>query len=204
MTLTNNIFYLGLLPVLFLQAVGSTLYFVIFDNAGNAGGIYVLTKILLLISPLVICQLGLCLIKPRMTSSIRESLFLGIVIGAFIFATIILSAWLCQDLLTVSSPKILEKINAFHLTNFFLPFAIFFSLAHSLLEEYFWRWFVFRGLQTKLPIPHAIIADSLFFGSHHFIVLSQLFPLFLALVFTLAVIFGGIIFACSIKKPVDS
>jgi membrane protease YdiL (CAAX protease family) len=51
----------------------------------------------------------------------------------------------------------------------------FYSLAHSLLEEYYWRWFVFgqlRGLSRPLP---AVAVSAAAFAGHHVIVLSAYF-----------------------------
>ncbi len=60
--------------------------------------------------------------------------------------------------------------------------AAFFALAffilgpHSLLEEYYWRWFVFGRLQRHLPWGWAVVLASLAFMSHHVFVLGYYFP----------------------------
>ncbi len=58
----------------------------------------------------------------------------------------------------------------------YILFALFLSLAHSLLEEYYWRWFVFGGLRAFLRRWPAIILSSLAFMGHHVIVLGVFFP----------------------------
>jgi len=71
-------------------------------------------------------------------------------------------------------------------------FSILFCLFHALLEEYYWRWFVFGGLLKYFsPILAGIIA-SIGFGLHHFIVLAQYFPFWITLLLGIAVIGGGL------------
>ncbi|MGE0757390.1 MAG: CPBP family intramembrane glutamic endopeptidase [Pirellulaceae bacterium] len=53
--------------------------------------------------------------------------------------------------------------------------AVFYALGHSFLEEYYWRWFVFRRWQQLVPLTGAVIASSLGFMAHHVLVLAQYF-----------------------------
>jgi hypothetical protein len=57
----------------------------------------------------------------------------------------------------------------------FILLAVFYSLLHSLLEEYYWRWFVFGQLDRWLPLPGAIAVSSLAFAAHHVLVLAHYF-----------------------------
>jgi membrane protease YdiL (CAAX protease family) len=50
--------------------------------------------------------------------------------------------------------------------------AVFIVAFHSLLEEYYWRWFVFGRLRLLLPHVPAIALSSLAFMAHHVVVLS--------------------------------
>ena len=70
------------------------------------------------------------------------------------------------------------KISAFGLTSpaFYLLFAVFLSLLHALLEEYYWRAFVFAELKKLVPVPVAVAISSLGFMAHHVIVLNVYFP----------------------------
>ncbi len=56
----------------------------------------------------------------------------------------------------------------------YLLLAVFYSVLHSLLEEYYWRWFVFGHLRRSLPVPAAAILSSLAFMSHHVLVVGEL------------------------------
>jgi uncharacterized protein len=53
--------------------------------------------------------------------------------------------------------------------------ALFYSLIHSLLEEYYWRWFVFGRLRQKISLTAAIAISSIAFMGHHVIVLGIYF-----------------------------
>ncbi|MFO0981402.1 MAG: CPBP family intramembrane glutamic endopeptidase [Planctomycetota bacterium] len=55
-----------------------------------------------------------------------------------------------------------------------LALAVFYSAAHSLLEEYYWRWFVFGELARRLPLAAAIALSSVGFMAHHVILIGQL------------------------------
>jgi membrane protease YdiL (CAAX protease family) len=58
----------------------------------------------------------------------------------------------------------------------YLAMAAFYSVFHSLLEEYYWRWFVFGWLKRHLRAWPALVLASLGFMAHHVIVLAVYFP----------------------------
>jgi membrane protease YdiL (CAAX protease family) len=53
--------------------------------------------------------------------------------------------------------------------------SLFYALIHSLMEEYYWRWFVFRRLRDLIGPPAAIAISGLGFMAHHVIVLAVYF-----------------------------
>lgn len=57
----------------------------------------------------------------------------------------------------------------------FLALATFYSLIHSALEEYYWRWFVFGRLRALVPVAAAIVISSLGFMAHHTLVVGIYF-----------------------------
>jgi hypothetical protein len=56
----------------------------------------------------------------------------------------------------------------------FLLLAVFYSVFHSGLEEYYWRWFLFGRLRRRLPFAGAAALASLAFALHHVLVIGQL------------------------------
>lgn len=76
--------------------------------------------------------------------------------------------------------------------------AIFIVLIHSLLEEYYWRWFVFGQLRRFVPVALAIALSSLAFMAHHVIILDAYLPgrfWSAAFPFALGIAVGGAVWA---------
>ena len=57
----------------------------------------------------------------------------------------------------------------------YVAVGVFYSLVHSFLEEYYWRWFVFAQLRRRVSLPWAIAISSLGFMTHHVILLGTFF-----------------------------
>jgi membrane protease YdiL (CAAX protease family) len=76
--------------------------------------------------------------------------------------------------------------------------ALFIVVAHSLLEEYYWRWFVFGHLRQLMRWTPALVLASLAFMAHHVIVLYVYLPgkfWSAALPLSLAIAVGGAVWA---------
>lgn len=91
--------------------------------------------------------------------------------------------------------EVREKVRSFGVTSVFafLALALFYSAIHSLLEEYYWRWFVFGRLDRWLWPAAAIGISGVAFAAHHVLVLQKYFgwdsPL--TWLFAAAVAIGG-------------
>ncbi len=57
----------------------------------------------------------------------------------------------------------------------YVALAVFYSAIHSLLEEYYWRWFVFGQLARLIDWRPAAIISGLAFAAHHVLVLAKYF-----------------------------
>jgi membrane protease YdiL (CAAX protease family) len=80
----------------------------------------------------------------------------------------------------------------------YLIMALFISVAHSVLEEYYWRWYVFGTLKRYVPVAAAIALASVGFTLHHIIILGVYFPeqfWTLAMPFSICVGIGGGVWA---------
>jgi membrane protease YdiL (CAAX protease family) len=101
--------------------------------------------------------------------------------------------------------KVQLKIQSMGLNSLgkFLALSIFYIFGHSLLEEYYWRWFVFDQLQQTLPPWRANLVASLGFMAHHVILLATFFgwdsPLTYLLSASVAV--GGCFWAWLFNRP---
>lgn len=163
---------------------------------------YAGSKIAQFVLPIVV----LLAIDPGRLRAIRLSLrgvWGGVALGLVTFA-VILGFYLLvlrdSPVLAGLADQIREKVTGFglHSPAGFVTLAVFLSLLHSFLEEYYWRWFVHAGLRERLPQAAAIALSSLAFAAHHVVVLHVYFPgrLWTAtLPFALAVATGGAIWA---------
>ena len=120
----------------------------------------------------------------------------------------IYSLWLKPAGIFVEPLKeMLAKLQGFGLDSRlgYIVLAVGYSVVHSWMEEYYWRWFVLNELRgteqladlDSRPLPVlALIISSLAFAAHHVIVLAGYFgwTSLWTYVFTAAVAFGGVIF----------
>ena len=99
-----------------------------------------------------------------------------------------------------TSTQVQHKLEEFGLTSAagYFALALFVSVIHSLLEEYYWRWFIFGHLRERVSPWSAGLLSSLAFMAHHVIVLWYYFPGHFADVvvpFSLAIAVGGGVWA---------
>jgi len=103
-----------------------------------------------------------------------------------------------SNLLIEPITAVRAKIQSFGVSSppVYLLLAIFYSAIHSLLEEYYWRWFVFGQLMRFCRLPIAIAVSSIGFAAHHVLVLGLYFgysgpAAIFTLLFTVAIVIGG-------------
>ncbi len=91
------------------------------------------------------------------------------------------------------------KVNGLgiHSPGAFILLGISYAVAHSLMEEYYWRWFVFARLAASARLPIAIAISSLGFMAHHVLVIGAYFGWTSAStwLFSFAVAVGGAVWA---------
>jgi membrane protease YdiL (CAAX protease family) len=130
---------------------------------------------------------------------LRFGLAFGLLVSAGLFA-IYFGALRGTHYLQATPAMIRGKVNDFGLATpaGFLVLGFFISVIHSLLEEYYWRWFVFGNLERLLPLLPALVVSALGFMAHHVIVLAIFCPgrfFTLALPLSLCVAAGGFVWA---------
>ena len=77
----------------------------------------------------------------------------------------------------------------------YLAFAAYLVLVNSLLEEYVWRWFVFRKCEVLLPGWAAVLASAVFFTVHHVVALRAQFGWAATTLGSLGVLVGGLVWS---------
>jgi membrane protease YdiL (CAAX protease family) len=135
--------------------------------------------------------------KPRMTG-VLEGLVFGAAVGGGMLAAY--HFWLKPaEFFSAATEPILAKLTGIGLLTplAFIVLGVFYSLAHSLMEEYYWRWFVFARLAEATRLPAAIAVSSLGFMAHHVLVIGFYFGWTSpeTWLFSFAVAIGGAVWA---------
>jgi membrane protease YdiL (CAAX protease family) len=73
----------------------------------------------------------------------------------------------------------------------YLAAAAAWTLVNSLIEEYVYRWFMFRQCEALIKGPTAILASAAIFTAHHVIAVGQYLDLRLTLLASTGVFVGG-------------
>jgi membrane protease YdiL (CAAX protease family) len=116
----------------------------------------------------------------------------GLLVGAAILGAYF--GWLRSSPLLAQAPaRIRGKMEEFGVASpaAFLALAAFLSIAHSFLEEYYWRWFVFGQLRTLVPVAPAIVLSSLGFMAHHVVIVWAYLPLLGVVLASIGIAMGG-------------
>jgi len=139
------------------------------------------------------------LLKPASASGIKLGITFGLLVTGLILG-VYYGFLRGSPLLGQTPAKLRAKLDEFGVGSLggYLALTVFLALAHSFLEEYFWRWFVFGQLRSLLPLTPAIGLSSLAFMAHHVIILYVYLPgrFFNAVLpFSLGVAVGGAFWA---------
>ena len=171
----------ALLFAITFPSVLTWVYFVLL--AESAAGLQLAAK-----SSGMVIQIGfplfwfVCMQKQRLSWSRpkRDGLLIGGLLGLAIVAAMFgaYHLWLKPSgAFDSAAPAVIEKIKGMGIdsTAKFAALSVFYAVLHSLLEEYYWRWFVFAQLRRVTALGPAIAISALGFMAHHVIVLSVFF-----------------------------
>jgi membrane protease YdiL (CAAX protease family) len=136
----------------------------------------------------------------RLSAPTISGLALGLTMGVVVAAIVVIAyfGWLAPTLYRIGTAhEVKEKLTAFQIDTpaKMIAMGVFYALLHSLLEEYYWRWFVFGRMRRLVPLPAAIAVSSIAFMGHHAIVLPYYLPWALAFLASAAVAIGGAMWA---------
>jgi len=114
--------------------------------------------------------------RPPGTKGLGIGLTFGVVVACAMFA-LYWGALRGSDLVTLATPAIRSKVTGAGLNSLaaYAAVGVFYSLLHSLLEEYYWRWFVYGQLRRWTSLFAANVISSLGFMAHHVLVLGFYF-----------------------------
>lgn len=191
--------WVALIPAMTLPFVGSLFYFVLFSDHAFARILYVLTKVFTLVWPLLAVRWMFGESWPRVdTTAIRhrKALPMGILLGGGIVgAMFALMQTPVGEVVLGGANDIQAKTQSLGVLDYYWTFALFLSVAHSFLEEYYWRWFVYGRLKDVVPEGLAHALAGLAFSAHHIVVTTQYFPFGWGVLFGALVGVGGMIWS---------
>jgi len=162
--------------------LGAWMYFVLLRDSEWARFLYMGSKLLQFSLPLMwVAIVGarrprLGLTGPRPAGALA-GLLSGLVVSAVLVLCVRFSV-VGTELAAEAGERIRETLAVFKVSSplSYLGVALALSLAHSLLEEYYWRWFVFQRTVAWMPRALAVLVASTAFASHHLIVLNRYAP----------------------------
>lgn len=124
----------------------------------------------------------------------RKSLFLSLSLGLGVYATIITSYFILSQFIDLAwIKKVL--VDDFGVTRGnFIFVAIYISFINSLLEEFFFRGFLFLELLEKVTRKAAYMISSGFFAIYHIAIMGNMFQPYIFALAMAGLFIGGIIF----------
>jgi len=134
-------------------------------------GLYAAAKIWILIVPvawrLFVEWQPISFSLPR-----KGGLGMGLALGAAIAGVIGAGYWFIgRRIVDVSALREAVAANGLDQPGRYLALVLVLTLVNSLLEEYVWRWFVYRQCERLMPPAIAVIASALMFTLHHAVAL---------------------------------
>ena len=178
-------------------------YFVLLAGwpAGVQQAVYSVGKLIQFSFP-VVWVFVLFRVKPTWRLPGTKGVGVGLGFGGFVLVAMLLlySDWLQPaGYLSGLDEQVIQKVKDLGIDSVwkYAATGVFYALAHSLLEEYYWRWFVYGQLQPRTGTSAAILISSLGFMTHHVILLATFFgwssPM--TYLFSLGVAIGGTVWA---------
>jgi hypothetical protein len=115
-------------------------------------------------------------------------LMAGAIVGAYLLVR-------RAGLIDVGRIRTLASKNHLDILAVYVGFVLVISSLNSLMEEYVWRWFVFRKCETLLGSYGGVAAAALFFTLHHTCALAAYFNWRVTLLGSAGVFVGGVIWS---------
>ena len=180
-----------LLPALTVPLFASLLYFVWLPGNPLAQVVYGATKVFTLVYPLFFVGWK-DLLRQKPIQSWRVIIGIGLGSGLVICgAGILLMLSPVGAMVQAGAGAVSERSEQLGFAQNFLLFAVFVSVFHSALEEFYWRGFVFGKVRQKLGSRASHLVAAVGFAAHHLVVTWQFFPPPLALFLAFCVAVGG-------------
>ncbi len=165
--------------VMVFPSVATWVYFVLLSGSPSMGPMYAVSKLVQFGLPLAWLALVGGLPRGwRMPQARGAGWAIGFGFLAGVAIVVLYSGWLSRTAAFAPFPERLrDKLVGMGAATVprFVALAAFLSLAHSLLEECYWRWFVFGHLARRIGTVWGVVVSSAGFAAHHVIVLWAYF-----------------------------
>ena len=174
-------------------------------NSGQQAA-YVAGKIIQFALPLVfwaVAERRILPVRSANRGTVMPYIRHGLVFGLFVVVLMLgvyFGTLRGSEMFQRTSEQLQRKLQQFNMATptRYAALAAFVVGLHSLLEEYYWRWFVFGQLRKFAALGAAVVLSSAAFMAHHVIILYVYLPgrfWTAALPFSLAIAVGGAVWA---------
>lgn len=187
--------------VLLFPTAATWVWFVALAGAPSVQAVYGVAKVLQFAFPLV-WIIAIQRQRLRLSPPGTQGIGLGLAFGAAVVGVMLVLYFVflkSHPLLADAPGEVRAKLADFRAETpaRFFVLAMFYSVVHAFLEEYYWRWFAFGQLRRVVSVSTAVSLSSLAFMSHHVIVVGMyLGPNWLAVgFFSFSVAVGGAFWA---------
>jgi membrane protease YdiL (CAAX protease family) len=176
--------------------LGTAATLLIWPEAPVGKWIFLLAKLWVLALPLfwlLVVQRGRISWSPPRSGGFGMAALLGTIIAVLIAIT-----YLAALRIGLIGPDVIAARAAqtgLDQLGFYLAGALYWITLNSLMEEYVWRWFVFRRFESLIPAPAAVLATSAGFTAHHIIALMAQFHWPVTVLASLGVFVGGAVWS---------
>ena len=177
----------------------SLLYFVLFSEYLFARVIYGAAKAFTVVWPVIALWFIFRSSLPRVDLRAARH-WKAIPLGLLTGAAIALLIWVAMHtslggIVAESARTIQGKARELGIMEYFWPLVLFLSFVNSLVEEYYWRWFLFGNLRRVLPAAPAHALAAVAFASHHVVITTQFLPFSWGLLVGAFVGLGGLLWS---------
>jgi len=191
---------LALLLLVPVPSVGTALGMIILPDTTVGKSAFFLCKVWLVALPLLWVVLvdkdRLAWSKPTQ-GGFGAALLLGVALSAVIAAV---NALLGPRLIDPQAMKDMAKQVGLADPRVYVAGAAYWVFVNSLLEEYVWRWFVFRKCEVLMPSRVAALASAFAFTLHHIVALQVYFSGPVTALTSTGVFIGGAVWSwCYLK-----
>jgi hypothetical protein len=187
---------LALLLLLPIPSLGTAAAMFWWPGSALGNGIFFAGKLWIVVLPaawLILADNGWLSWSPPRRGGFVVSALLGVAIaGAVVLVYLLMRrlGWLDPGLVSARA----RQTGLDH-PGLYLAGALYWITVNSLMEEYVWRWFVFRQFEVLGGGRFAVVASALGFATHHAIALAAQFAWPMMLLGSTGVFLGGAIWS---------